>query len=304
MNQDSLLQPFSLDAVDFSKTGARLSLSMDVRAKAGVVESNIMFYEIESGGIIEHAKVPWKVVSITHTYATEKLNTYALGEDGQVKVIEKEMVWDADISSTPAWQKGRGPVRRIRGLGDYVYVVGMGRQVYRLSPKQDLHAWEWLEVPDSKDGTVVGFETIASVGDDLVCAGWRGEIWRFHEGVWKQEESGTKLLITDMTTVGDTLYACGLGGLILRNVSGVWETLPQDGFTKDLFSIVAYEGQIFLASLTGFYTLVDGKVTPIDFGDISTPTTAHTVCLVEGGIAACGAKDMLIMQGGVWRRLE
>jgi hypothetical protein len=295
----SLLRDISIDVGDFSsKNGARLSLSFDSRASAGIIESKVVFYDTNTKNMREHASLPWKVVSMTHARNAGALLTYVLGEDGQTLVIEKEKVWENSIAKSPEFAKGRGPLRKVRAIKETPVAVGMDRQVFALSDG----TWSNISAPGTK-ATVSGFEAVAGASlKDMYCAGWDGEIWHRFDDQWNQVDSPTDILITDIVLVDGKIYGCGLAGLILRGSESTWETLDQGRFKFDLYSIAAFENRIFVASLHGVYELKDDVLYDVDFG-ADFPKSAHTLCTVEGGMAAIGAKDLFLLDKQ-WRRLE
>ena len=298
----SMLGDISIDVGDFSsRNGARLSLSIDARARAGIVESEINYYDTGSGAIREQAVLSWKVVSMTHTRRTGSLLTFALGEDGQLVVIEKVKVWERPLTAMPGYEAGHGPLRKLRAFGDAVVAVGMDRRVYEFRPDE---TWFDRSAPATRAKPVTGFEAVTGSGlEDFYCAGWRGEIWHCAAGKWQQIDSPTNIMITDLTLAGDTVYGCGLAGLILVGSGAQWRVLDQGAFDLDLYSICVYEGRIFAASLYGVYELKQDKLHDVDYG-IVPPTTAHTLCSTPEGLGVIGAKDLFFFDGATWRKLE
>jgi hypothetical protein len=237
---------------------------------------------------------------MTHVRRSGSLFTFVLGEDGQVLVIEKERVWERPIvrDETAA---SRGPLRKVRAIGTTVVAVGMDRQVF-MNGEDDV--WRDLSPGGTKAKPVTGFEAVAGGSvQDLYCAGWRGEVWHRRGDEWQQLDSPTNILIHDLCLDGDVLWGCGLAGLVLRYSGGAWEVFDQGAFNLDLYSVAVFAGRVFFASLYGNYELRDGKLFDVEY-DITPPTTGHTLCSVADAMAAVGAKDMLLFDGSVWRRLE
>jgi hypothetical protein len=297
----SMLRDISVDVANFSsKNGARLSLSIDVNAKAGRLESKVVFYDANSGGIREHANVDWAVVSLTSIRRSGSLFTFALGEDGQVLIIEKERVWERPIVRDER-AATRGPLRKVRPVGSTVVAVGMDRQVFFNGEDE---VWRDVSATGTEAKPVTGFEAVAGTSvEDLYCAGWRGEVWHRRGNDWRQLDSPTNILIHDLFLDGEVLWGCGLAGLVLRYQGGAWEVLDQGAFNLDLYSVAVFGGRVFFASLYGNYELRDGKLYDVDY-DVTPPTTGHTLCNVGDALAAVGAKDMLMFDGSAWRRLE
>ncbi len=298
----SLLADMSADVGDFSSQhAARLSLSIDADAKSGVLESRLYYYDTGNGAIRKYAVVPWKVVSMTHSRRTGGLLTFALGDEGEMFVFEKLTSRERPLNTAPAYQAGRGPMRKIRAFGDAALAVGMDRQVYEFKPDE---TWANRSAPGTRAKPVTGFEAVTGTSlNDFYCAGWRGEIWHCRAGAWQQIDSPTNILINDLTVVGDTIYGCGLAGLIIAGSGSQWRVLDQGPFKVDLYSICAYQGRIFAASLYGVFELMQDKLHSVDFG-VPAPKTAHTLCPVADGLGLIGAKDLFFFDGTSWRKLE
>lgn len=216
-------------------------------------------------------------------------------------VFEKLTAWERPLTAMPGYEAGRGPMRKIRAFGDAVLAVGMDRQVYEFKPDE---TWVNRSAPSTRAKPVTGFEAVTGTGlNDFYCAGWRGEIWHRSAGVWRQIDSPTNVLITDLTVAGDTIYGCGLGGLVIAGSGSQWRVLNQGTFDRDLYSVCVYQGRIFAASLYGVYELKHDKLYNVNFG-MQSPKTAHTLCPAADGLGVIGAKDLLFFDGTSWRKLE
>jgi hypothetical protein len=298
----NLFDGISANVGDFSSANAaRLALSIDAISQAERLDSRIVFYDTRNGGILEHCNVVWKAVSMTHTRRNGSLQTFVLGENGQVLIVEKERVRSCDIDRSLGNDRRGGPMRKIRAFGDAIVAVGMNRQVYFLDLSEK---WVEISAPRTNGSPVTGFEAIVGIGlDDFICAGWRGEIWRRLKGVWIQFHSPTNVLISDMVVADGKIFGCGLAGLLLSGDSQTWRVVDQGTFDIDLFSVAYYRGRLFVASLYCVYELKDDKLYDVDYG-IEPPGTAHTLCTVEEGMALIGAKDLYFLKDLSWRRLE
>ncbi len=298
----SLFRDLSVDAGDFSSVNAaRLSLSVDARARSGRIESKLLFYDVNTGGVREQLTVEWKVVSMTHSRRGGRLRTFALGEDGQVVVIEKEAVWRRDIERESFNAPRLGPLRKIRAVGDAVIAVGMNRQVYLLDEEE---VWHDVSAPRTDAKPVSGFEAVAGFGqDNFLCAGWQGEIWQRKSARWSKLKSPTQTMVTDLSVgPGKTVVACGLGGLVMTRSATAWSVLKQKATQEDLFSVAHFGGAHAFASLKNVYTLVGKTLVRAEID--KNPTTCHTLCAVDGGLAAIGSKGLYLLTGRTWRRIE
>src|SRR5262249_4982557 len=80
----------------------------------------------------------------------------------------------------------------IRRIGGQVYVVGMGREVFR---RRAPNVWEWCGRGSADNSTVDpmgGFLDIDGFGpESMYAVGFRGEIWHYDGALWKQIDSPT-----------------------------------------------------------------------------------------------------------------
>lgn len=192
-------------------------------------------------------------------------------------------------------------MRKIRAVGDAVVAVGMNRQVYLLDQEE---LWHDVSAPRTDAKPVSGFEAVAGFDqDNFICAGWQGEIWQRKSAKWSKLKSPTKTLLIDLVVgPGKTVVACGLGGLIVTRAATAWSVFNQKLTKEDLFSVAQFAGTHYFASLKNVYMLTGESLVRVEID--KRPTTSHTLCTVEGGLAVIGAKDLLLLTGRSWRRLE
>lgn len=296
----SLWQDHSIDAGCFiNSIGVLLSLSTDATSNAGIEHSQLILYATDNGAVREIGTYPWKIVSLAMTYRNATSTGYALGENGPLIRIEQSGTHDLSA----ALPQLRGPLRKVRPVGDAMVIVGMRHQVIAE------HANDQCDdlSPIAATGPLGGFEAVAGESlDNFICAGWNGEIWQRLKGRWNKLDSPTNVLITDIAQGPDGTYvACGLAGLIVMGQGDEWRVLDQGRFNLNLYSVVYHAGRFYVSSMYGLYELRDDeKLYDISYDTTPSPTTAHTVQSVGRALGLIGAKDLYLRDGPAWKRFE
>lgn len=297
-----LLGQFSIDAGSFvGSGGVFLSLSADEVAKTGLDQSRLFSYFVANGAMREIGTFPWKVVSMAVVRWPSGVRGLALSEDGKLLSLGVDNHLDLSIDARAGNPPLRGPLRKVRSIGSDVVVVGMNHQVYKVSEGGQ---WEDLS-PPAAASPIGGFEALAGTSAaDMVCAGWRGTLWRRSGTVWRQLVSPTNVLISDLARMPSGSYVgCGLAGLVVAGVEDTWRVFDQGRFDLNLYSVAAGPETTLVASLYGVYRFSEERLYPVDFG-ADPPLTAHTVNVLTAGFGLLGAKDLFLQDGGQWRRIE
>ena len=297
----SILNDYSLDTGCFlSEHAALLALSMDSLSQQDKPHSYVVSYFVDNGAIREVGTYGWPIVSMAMSTTAIPKFGLALGAEGELLSIDRSGARDVSAANSPNNAHLRGPMRKVRCIDGQMIVVGMNRQAYVIH--QD-GLWEDIS-PAPAVGPVSGFEAIAGLArEDIVCAGWRGEIWCRTAGAWRQLPSPTNTLITDLAVSEDgTYYACGLNGLVLTGRGDQWRVLDQGRFDLNLYSVAVAGEHVYPSSLYGVYELRDDLLYRVAIAP--PPGTAHVVQAIGSGVALLGAKDLYLMSDGRWRRLE
>lgn len=280
---------------------AYLVLSSDAAAKKKMPLSGFVQWEPEGWG--DGGQQRWLTVGacIVHSPRTQLL---AVGEQGQALLLGSGDRHEETIGAGKRSPKHRGPLRSVRTIGDAAYAVGMDRQVYRRCGEND-----WREVrgapPSAKRGHVAGFNAIDGFGEnELYAVGWDGEIWRGDARAWKQCDSPTGAVLTDVCCGGDgVVYACGRNGLLVRaGDARRWE-LINTGTEDDLWSVVFFEGKLYAASFGNVFVLEGKRLRPMNFGK-HEPKTCGRLTSGAGMLWSIGAKDVLSFDGKKWSRID
>jgi hypothetical protein len=227
----------------------------------------------------------------------------AIGEHGQVYVNGSGEKHTEEMARGPESPKKRGYMRCVRAIEGVAYAAGMMRQVYR---REGANRWVPIDagMRATKGSAVCGFEAIDGFSrKEIYAAGYKGEIWRYDGKEWKQVESPTEFILTNLVCAGDgKAYACGQEGLLLRGRRDKWEVV-EPSTKQDLWSLAWYRNTLYLSSAHQVFTLKKGALTPVRFGE-DTPLTAYHLAVGDGLLWSIGAKDVLSFDGKKWIRID
>jgi len=217
----------------------------------------------------------------------------AVGEDGEVFtfVAGKEAL--ETISPKPIALRGVGVV------DGYPVACGMKRQVYRRAGEG---TWTAMHAP-SPEGKNHGFEDIGGFGgNEMYAAGWKGEIWEWDGKKWHNRPSPTNLILTGICCAGDgQVYICGQNGTLIRGRHDTWEVVDLDPLKKDFWDIHWFNDRLYLATMTGLFTLGSSGPEPVDFG-AEAPSTCYRLTDAQGVLFSVGSADVFSFDGSIWKR--
>ena len=220
----------------------------------------------------------------------------ALGEDGEVftylgggKVVEEKIV------PKPKVLRGVGVVD---GLA---VACGMKRQVYRRDGEA---TWTAMHAPAPDKGNA-GFEAVAGFSSkEMYAVGWNGEIWEWNGKKWVNRASPTNLILTSVCCAADgKVYICGQTGTLLKGRHDTWKVVDLGDFNDDLWAVRWFKDRLYLASMKALFTLGDGGLEPVDFGD-DAPATCYRLTDAEGVLWSVGSGDVFSFDGSTWTRAD
>ncbi|WP_336686798.1 hypothetical protein [Chryseobacterium bernardetii] len=249
-------------------------------------------------------RLNWVVVSeaVIH-YPEEKC--IRLGEYGQIETSGGgEITTEKEITANGGPQK-RGPLREVNAIDGKAYAVGTCHQVY---VRTDKNQWTCLDTTAQvyeKDEEKYDkcFESVAGFSDDEVyCAGWEGDLWRYDGKKFRKIDLGIKNHLTKIRTASDGLiYGCGMAGIIIKGRGNQWEVIETEH--EDLWGIIEFNNTIYVSSLYAVYKLVDKELIPIDFGNDIEPGSCYHLSAADGIMWSIGGKDVLEFDGNRWKRI-
>ncbi|USR41935.1 hypothetical protein L1F06_011105 [Ectopseudomonas hydrolytica] len=213
-------------------------------------------------------------------------------------------------SESPIWPAGDGPdvygvLRDLRTIGEGVYAVGMGRQVYR---RNLAGAWERKDAGTLQDRRlmhVVGFNAIHGIDEaELYAVGFAGEVWRCHAGRWEQLDSPTNVILNAVHMLPDRqVVVAGKNGFLMIGSQSAWEVV-ETGLDAQIWDIQYFNEEIFFATSNALYRL-DANHMPqqVDMR-LGEPVTCGQLDADDGILLSTGRKHQCwSADGSTWHEL-
>ncbi len=202
-------------------------------------------------------RLQWKNRSYAvTTYPRDGHTTVYMGWDGRLKIRtaaggSREEIVDADD----------GPSRlrtlhAIRVIGEYIYVVGMRRMVYRR--KLDDKAWqgydEGIRIPMS-ELTITALNDIDGGNDELFAVGSE-EVWRWRAGHWQQiappaEARWHSVCVLDDAVLISGNYSAYSPGQLWLFEQEQWHQVAHEFGEQRWIRIERWRGRVFLVAEQG-----------------------------------------------------
>ena len=195
--------------------------------------------------------------------------------------------------------KTLGPLRGLRTLGQTTFVVGMNRQVF----KRVGQIWERFDNGITQPKETTGFETVNGQNEeDFYAAGWDGEIWHFQKNEWKQMNSPTNRILTDVCLAGNDIFICGQAGTLLKKKGPNFEIVDLGNFKIDIWSLAWFQGRLYLSTFAGIFKYDEEVLSFIDLGQTLGVQTFYKLKTLGQTLWSYGAKDLVVFDGSTWRR--
>ena len=181
-----------------------------------------------------------------------------------------------------------------------VIAVGILGGVYRM---RDSTSWEELTDKNIEENlsSVCAFPS----GGFVVC-GWEGVIALYKSGAVKRIQSGTNVILTSIICdEKGEVFACGQKGTIICGSIDALNPVGQEGINDDFWSIAKFKGEIYVASTTALYKLVDDeKLEIVEIYGVVIPTTFYHLDTYEDSLMlSVGPKDAVLFDGKKWTRI-
>ncbi len=235
--------------------------------------------------------------------ASGKPIVFAMGLDGRINVADSNRVtWELVDAS------GEGPSRVrnlncIRQIGEYIYVAGMARQVYRRS----IDASDWKRVDHGmlvpRDRLeVAGILAIDGTGpDDIYAVGFYGEIWHFNGNRWEKLHSPTNLKLECVRCVApDLVYLAGARGMIFRGYKNNWELVEQSITEATFWGMeVAFDSVFFSSDQGAIFRLEGSDFDLVDHG-IEGPLSTRSLHFNDNLLLSVGLWHAIAFDGKSW----
>ncbi|MBB3639980.1 MULTISPECIES: beta propeller repeat protein [Variovorax] len=220
-----------------------------------------------------------------------------VGEDGEVSTYVGGRREDEAIDPRPVM------VRHAREIGGEVFVCGSKRQVFRR-----IGEGQWLDMSAPRAGQteVFGFEAIDGYGwNEIYAAGWAGEIWRHDGTAWTRCGSPTNVILSAVCCAGDGLvYVAGQGGVLVKGRGDAWAPVAwEDEVDADLWDLCWFRDELYVATMSGLYTLDANRLVPVDFGAMG-PVSCYNLSVAQGVMWSVGKADVASFDGTTWRKYD
>lgn len=223
-----------------------------------------------------------------------------MGPDGRVGYggangDSESMIWPA--SGGPGTH---GLLRDLKSIGDGVYAVGMGRQVYR---RNIGGAWERRDAGLLQAGGVMdvaGFNAIHGVDEsDLYAVGFAGEVWHCREGAWNQLRSPTDVILNAVHVLPDRrAVVAGMNGFLMMGSAEGWEIIDT-GLNGQIWDVHHFNGATYLTTNECLYRLDAGRApqpVEMNLGRLLTFGQLHSA---DGVLLSTGRKHQCWTADGV-----
>jgi len=216
-----------------------------------------------------------------------------LGEDGElVEVIQGSL-------SENTIPNGEG-MASIRYINHQFIAVGIRGMIFDVT---DIH--NPINLSDASTKENIESCCASSTNHFFVC-GWRGFIAEYQSnGQLKKFESGTNVILTDIICDdNDHIYACGQRGTIVYGKKEALTPLVFEGVNVDFWSIREFQGNIYVASITALYQLIDHETLElVNFEDDAPISCYHLDTYNNSLMLSIGQKDAMLFDGKQWSRL-
>lgn len=186
-----------------------------------------------------------------------------------------------------------GELRNIRNIGDSIFAVGMGRQVYERPSSGNWRHVDQGVIVASDSIDVLGFNDIDGVSNSsLYAVGFNGDIWRCTNNHWKQIDSPTNVALYSVAVLDDqTIVAAGQKGTVILGTDTKWIVIDNNVTKEDIWSVVNFKGTIYLASETSIFRLLeDNSIEKVEF--ISRKITSKVLKTYGGSLWSFGDSDI------------
>ena len=169
-------------------------------------------------------RLQWKNRSYAvTTYPRDGHTTVYMGWDGRLKIrtaagASREEIVDADDGPSSL-----RTLHAIRVIGEYLYVVGMRRMVYRR--KLDDTVWQRCDAGmriGMSELTTTALNDIDGRDDELIAAGSE-EVWRWRNGHWQQIATPTAARWHSVCVLDDAVLISGNYSAYSEGQLWLWE---------------------------------------------------------------------------------
>jgi hypothetical protein len=230
---------------------------------------------------------------------------YSLSGDGVVSVGSMQGINFERIADAGTGAGKFGYVKRIKKIGDSLYVCGDQRQVYvRVGAR-----WQHLDADIlMNDPLAVGVSLNDIGGTDernIYAVGDRGVIFHYDGSRWANIASPTnRNLERIFVRSRDEIYICGDATTLLKGSNDKWNVI-ETGFDLEetFWGVAFFQGAQYLATEHRIVRLDDNGLSVVDTG-IPTSGSYHRLSATSEKLWSIGVNDLAFFDGRQWTRVE
>ena len=219
---------------------------------------------------------------------------------------------DEDEEDIPKTIDGprRGAVRRLRTIGDRLYVVGGDHTV---CVRRGRNQWEslCLNLPrptraDTDDVYRMANKSFVDVDgfspDDLYVIAGAGRVWHFDGTKWSAVAFPSNMELYSICCAGDGyVYIGAQSGSVFRGRDNEWTLLVRETLTLPFKDIVWHAGKVWLTSDYGLWNLIDGKLVEADLPSSDIKVCAGNLSVGDGEMLMAGTHGAAVHDGKQWK---
>jgi hypothetical protein len=258
------------------------------------------------------SQVEMQPISVTFS-PYDKEEIFVLGREGECARIKGRNITRVDLSSD---REDIGPFRKIRNVGESIYVLGEDCSLWMFKPDG------WLKIRDELDeqhfqlesvtdefdedelfdklieNTEVAFSFAGSSSNEIYQVGTSGKIWIFNGKKWSEEATPTNVTLSDICrTKSGSYIICGSNGTVIIGESQKWRIFEKGDVANNYFSVTEFLDKIFVADGYSLFKIENNRISRVDFG-ISSNIPAHFVTTRCEVVLSLAAKEVFISKDG------
>jgi len=181
-----------------------------------------------------------------------------------------------------------------------IMAVGIVGGVFRMTSKT---TWEDLTDPRVEQN----IEAICGhPSGGFVVSGWEGLVALYGDADVERIETGTNVILTDIICdEKGEIVVCGQRGTLVRGTTDSLVPLRFAGITEDFWSVAKFQGEVYVASTTALYRVVDDSTLElITFeGEEVATSFYHLDTYQDSLMLSVGQKDAVLYDGNAWTRI-
>ncbi|MCP3138652.1 hypothetical protein [Pyxidicoccus xibeiensis] len=250
----------------------------------------------------------WLAHEVAHDFITSVTHrsgvVCALGRNGLVKQVGE---WGRPL--TPRRVKGRfreyvitdaesrGPLERVRAVGDAFFACGWGGQLYRL----ESGGWRRLEtgLDPGRDNDFLDLDGFAS--DDLYAVGLDGLAAHYDGSRWDYLKLPSRAHLHAVRCLpGGEVVVAGADGVLLQGSPRGWHLLETAGLRDDVWAICPFGRKLYLTAGTrGLHVYDGGTCSEVKVTGAENPPM-HRLDASGGVLWSFGPRNVLAFDGQHW----